>query len=121
MTGKLVQFAAILLSLNLFSCRKIDKAGLVGAWQGIGITVDGALVRPDASDFQLVMRGDETYTLTTLNGITENGTYESRMGTLYLNSENGRRAFIMDRQTNDTLDLKVDWGRIGILQVVRRF
>lgn len=120
MAGKLLQFAAILLSLSLFSCRKIDKPGLVGAWQGIEIRVDDEVVRPDASAFQLVMRDDETYTLTSLNGVTENGTYETRMGTLYLNSAYGRKAFIMERQTSDTLSLKVDGGQIAILDVVRR-
>lgn len=117
---KLLQIVAIMGSLSLFSCRKIDKAGLVGAWQGTEIRVDNEVVRPDASTFQLVMRADETYTMTSVNGVTENGNYETRMGTLYLNSEYGRKAFIIDRQTPDTLDLKVDAGQVAILEVIRR-
>ncbi|MEM6726737.1 MAG: hypothetical protein AAF598_22055 [Bacteroidota bacterium] len=120
MKSKILQIVAILILLSLFSCRKVDKAGLVGAWQGTQIEVDGALTESDASAFQLVMRDDETYTLTTLDGITENGTYSTKMGTLYLQAEKGRRAFIIDRQTPDTLDLKVDAGKVAILEIVKR-
>lgn len=117
---KVLQNLGIIGLLCLFSCQKVDNTALIGAWQGVEIRVNDQVSPNDASTFQLVMREDETYTLTNMEGATENGVYFTRMGTLYLKTEKVRKAFILERQTPDSLSLKVEGKFTLVLDVARR-
>ena len=104
-------FVLIFLMLPLGSCKNIDTSLLANNWVGESITMDREKVDGDVSKIRLLLREDGTFRYRDLNGLEKEGTYNSKLGILFLNPTEGEKeSWEIVSLTSDRMTIKVEMG-----------